>query len=90
MIVPLHKEYGDHDLLPAPARGTSVSPTARALHREAMLQTNACVPSVPWGVFLCAGTEKHGLGFTPKDWAMLREWGKIILAPLKNAGFILQ
>lgn len=86
LVLPLHAEYGDHELLQQPVGDPGAAPGSAALMRAAPVDTPA--HRAPWGIWVCAGTEREGVGFCSQDMVMLREWARLCEVPLQSAGLL--
>jgi hypothetical protein len=76
---PLFHDYEAHELLPIP-----LQPQAKANGCQELSTDHPQLRSA-WGVFICNGRKAGAGGFTAGHVACLREWGRLLVGPLKLA-----
>jgi hypothetical protein len=89
LLLPLHLEYLDSEMLQPPSFDATRA-AADPMHSKMPLDTQPgkAAQKLPWGILVCHGKDKDGMGFSAHDMALLREWGRVFRVPLCTAGLL--
>lgn len=89
LLLPLHYEYLDSEVLQLPSFDVTRA-AAGPMHAKMPLDAAAgkAPRKAPWGMLVCSGKEKEGVGFSQHDMALLREWGRLFRTPLRTTGLL--
>jgi hypothetical protein len=91
LLLPLHAEYLEGEVLQLPSFDVNRSAAANPLRNKVPLDQKPakCKQKIPWAVFVCIGKEKEGVGFSQHDMVLLREWGRLFRTSFQTAGLLL-